>query len=54
MLFRVDQEITLSGSATDPEDGPQDPPSLEWEVLQHHNAPNPHTHPYLTETAATT
>jgi PKD repeat protein len=48
-LFRVDEEITLSGSATDPED--KDPPSLEWEVLQHHNAPNPHTHPYLTRTS---
>jgi glucose/arabinose dehydrogenase len=51
MLFRVNQKVTLSGSATDPEDGPQEPPSLEWEVLQHHNAPNPHTHPYLTKTS---
>src|SRR5918995_3273550 len=54
MLFRVDEQITLSGSATDPEDDlkdPPSPPSLEWQVLQHHNAPNPHTHPYLTRTS---
>ncbi len=50
MLFRVDQEITLSGSATDPEDGQLPEVSLEWEVLQHHNAPNPHTHPYFSAT----
>jgi Glucose / Sorbosone dehydrogenase/PKD domain/RTX calcium-binding nonapeptide repeat (4 copies) len=50
MLFRVGQEITLSGSATDPEDGQLKEGSLEWEVLQHHNAPNPHTHPYLQDT----
>jgi glucose/arabinose dehydrogenase len=50
MLFRVDEEITLSGSATDPEDGQLEVESLEWQVLQHHNAPNPHTHPYLLET----
>jgi glucose/arabinose dehydrogenase/PKD repeat protein len=47
LLFRVDQEITLSGNATDPEDGQLPASSLEWEVLQHHNAPNPHTHPYF-------
>jgi glucose/arabinose dehydrogenase len=50
MLFRVDQQITLSGSATDPEDGQLPQGSLEWEVLQHHNAPNPHTHPYFSRT----
>jgi glucose/arabinose dehydrogenase/PKD repeat protein len=49
MLFRVDQKITLSGSATDPDDPPQDP-SLKWEVLQHHTAPNHHTHPYFSGT----
>jgi Ca2+-binding RTX toxin-like protein len=47
MLFRVGQEITLSGSATDPEDGQLPQGSLEWEVLQHHTAPNHHTHPYF-------
>jgi PKD repeat protein len=50
MLFRVDQEITLRASATDPEDGQLAEGSLEWEVLQHHTAPNPHTHPYVSET----
>jgi glucose/arabinose dehydrogenase len=50
LLFRVDQQITLSGSATDPQDGQLPEKSLEWEVLQHHNAPNPHTHPYFSET----
>jgi len=47
LLFRVGQQITLSGSATDPEDGQLPAGSLEWEVLQHHTAPNHHTHPYL-------
>jgi hypothetical protein len=42
MIFRVDQQITLSGSATDPDD-PLHDPSLKWEVLQHHTAPNHHT-----------
>jgi glucose/arabinose dehydrogenase len=50
MLFRVDQGITLSGSATDPEDGQLPEVSLEWEVLQHHDAPNSHTHPYFSGT----
>jgi glucose/arabinose dehydrogenase/PKD repeat protein len=50
MVFRVDQQITLSGSATDPEDGQLPQGSLEWEVLQHHTAPNPHTHPYFSQT----
>ena len=47
LLFRVGQQITLSGSATD-RNGVQLPPeSLEWEVLQHHNGS--HTHPVLLE-----
>jgi glucose/arabinose dehydrogenase/PKD repeat protein len=50
LLFRVGQQITLSGSATDPEDGQLPEGSLEWEVLQHHTAPNPHTHPYFSGT----
>ena len=48
LLFRVDQQITLSGSATDPEDGPLPEASLKWEVLQHHNGS--HTHPVLSKT----
>jgi glucose/arabinose dehydrogenase/Ca2+-binding RTX toxin-like protein len=50
LLFRVDQQITLSGSATDPQDGQLLAGSLEWEVLQHHTAPNHHTHPYFSST----
>ena len=50
LLFRVGQQITLSGSATDPQDGQLPQESLEWEVLQHHTAPNHHTHPVLSET----
>lgn len=40
--FRVGEEVTVSGTATDAEDS--DPVSLKWEVLRHHN--NSHTHPY--------
>jgi Ca2+-binding RTX toxin-like protein len=47
MLFRVGEQITLSGSATDSEDGQLQPESLEWEVLRHHNGD--HTHPALSE-----
>jgi glucose/arabinose dehydrogenase/Ca2+-binding RTX toxin-like protein len=50
LLFRVGQQITLSGSATDPEDGSLDEGSFQWKVLQHHTAPNPHTHPYFSGT----
>ena len=48
LLYRVGQQITLSGSATDPEDGRLPEGSLEWEVLKHHNGD--HTHPVLSET----
>jgi glucose/arabinose dehydrogenase len=48
LLYRVGQQITLSGSATDPEDGQLPAGSLEWEVLQHHNGS--HTHPYFSQT----
>ena len=47
LLFRVGQQITLSGSATDLEDGQLEEGSLQWEVLQHHNGN--HTHPVLSE-----
>jgi glucose/arabinose dehydrogenase len=40
--FRVGQKITLRGSATDDEDS--EAPTLEWQVIRHHN--NSHTHPY--------
>ena len=50
LLFRVGQEIALSASATDPEDGSLDEGSFQWKVLQHHTAPNPHVHPYFSGT----
>jgi PKD repeat protein len=48
LLFRVGQQITLSGSATDPEDGQLPSSSFSWEVLQHHNGS--HTHPFFSGT----
>jgi Ca2+-binding RTX toxin-like protein len=48
MLYRVGQQITLRGSATDPEDGALPEGSLQWEVLKHHNGD--HTHPVLSDT----
>jgi PKD repeat protein len=48
LLFRVGQQITLSGSATDPEDGQLPGSSFSWEVLRHHNGD--HTHPYYSGT----
>ena len=44
--FRVDEAITASGGATDPEDGTLPPERLKWEVIRHHAAPNAHTHPF--------
>jgi glucose/arabinose dehydrogenase len=44
LRFAVGDRITLVGSATDPEDGPLTPFSMEWNVLLHHNT---HTHPFL-------
>jgi glucose/arabinose dehydrogenase/PKD repeat protein len=44
LRFAVGDPITLSGSASDPEDGPLTAFSLEWTVLLHHNT---HTHPFL-------
>ena len=46
--FSVGETITLSGSATDAEDGSLPPASLSWTVTQHHNT---HTHPYVPPTA---
>jgi glucose/arabinose dehydrogenase/PKD repeat protein len=42
-LFAVNEKITLSGSATDDEDGSIPNADLSWEVLRHHNGT--HTHP---------
>jgi hypothetical protein len=44
-LFRVGEIITLTGSATDTQDGNLPSSSLTWQVLLHHN--NDHTHPYF-------
>jgi len=44
-LFRVGESITLSGFATDAQDGTLPNSGLSWEVLLHHN--NDHTHPYF-------
>jgi hypothetical protein len=44
LRFRVGQSITLSGEATDLEDGVLPASALVWTVLLHHND---HTHPFL-------
>jgi PKD repeat protein len=44
-LFKVGEQITLQGSATDQEDGQLPASSFSWEVLRHHNGS--HTHPYF-------
>jgi glucose/arabinose dehydrogenase len=47
-LFRVGQTVTLTGSATDAEEGPLPASALSWEVLLHHDT---HVHPFLPPTA---
>ena len=47
-LFRVGETITLTGSATDAQDGNLPNGSLSWQVILHHN--NDHTHPFLSAT----
>lgn len=42
--FRVDQTLTLNGSATDAQDGTLPPSSLTWTVLRFHKD---HTHPWV-------
>jgi chitodextrinase len=44
-LFRVGEVITLTGFATDAQDGTLPNSSLTWQVLRHHN--NDRTHPYF-------
>ncbi len=46
-LFSVGETLTLTGSATDPEDGTLPDSALSWTVLRRHNT---HTHPYLPAT----
>ena len=45
--FSVGQTITLTGSATDPDEGALPANRLSWRVILHHNS---HTHPYLAPT----
>ncbi|MEA2002999.1 MAG: PQQ-dependent sugar dehydrogenase [Actinomycetota bacterium] len=45
--FAVGDTIVLSGSATDPEEGPLGDSSLTWEVRQHHST---HWHPLMDPT----
>jgi glucose/arabinose dehydrogenase/PKD repeat protein len=42
--FAVGQTVTLTGSATDPEDGALAAAGLTWTVILHHNE---HTHPFF-------
>lgn len=46
--FRVGQTLTLSGSASDAQDGTLPASSLSWTVLRHHDT---HFHPYLAPTS---
>ena len=45
--FVVGQTITLTGSATDAQDGTINPATLQWTVLRHHMT---HTHPWFSGT----
>jgi glucose/arabinose dehydrogenase/PKD repeat protein len=45
--FSVGENITLSGSASDTEDGPLPDSALTWRVIKHHAT---HTHPFLPST----
>ncbi|HEU4399524.1 MAG TPA: PQQ-dependent sugar dehydrogenase [Actinomycetota bacterium] len=38
------QQLTITGTASDPEDGTPPPEAFEWEVVFHHNT---HTHPFI-------
>jgi glucose/arabinose dehydrogenase/PKD repeat protein len=46
--FSVGQTISLTGSATDPEDGFLTASALTWQVVKHHAS---HTHPFLPPTS---
>jgi Ca2+-binding RTX toxin-like protein/glucose/arabinose dehydrogenase len=47
-LFRVGETITLTGSATDTEDGQLSDDALSWTVILHHNT---HIHPFVPATS---
>jgi glucose/arabinose dehydrogenase/PKD repeat protein len=46
--FAVGEQITLTGAASDPQDGPLGAGALTWEVVRHHDT---HTHPFLPPTS---
>jgi glucose/arabinose dehydrogenase len=51
LLFKVGDEISFSGSATDPEDGTIPDTRLAWTVVLHHCPGGEcHPHPYLSRT----
>lgn len=50
-LFRVGERLTLSATASDPEDGPLSGASVSWEVRRHHAE---HWHPYHNATGTST
>jgi glucose/arabinose dehydrogenase len=49
-LFRVGEQITLQGSATDPQDGQLSGTALSWEVRQWHDGN--HYHPFASGTGS--
>jgi glucose/arabinose dehydrogenase len=51
LRYRVGQQLTLQGSASDAEDGSLPSSSLSWRVILHHST---HTHPYLPPTKGMT
>ncbi|MFO0701018.1 MAG: PQQ-dependent sugar dehydrogenase [Nitrospira sp.] len=42
--WKVDQSITFTGHATDPENGTLPPSAFKWELIMHHCPSNCHTH----------
>lgn len=47
--FAVGETVTVTGSGSDPDDGPVPPARLHWTVLLHHDV---HTHPFQSGTGA--
>ena len=48
LSWKVNDTITFSGHATDPQDGALPPSALSWQVIIHHCPSNCHTHVYQT------
>jgi PKD repeat protein len=51
LVFRAGDEISFSGTATDPEDGPLPPTAYAWTVLFHHDS---HVHPVMASVSGMT